>query len=148
MTKTMTDATFGLDEAKIAELNAVVDRAQAAAAFRKLDQKAVDDIVLAMVVAGLDVAIDLAGVAMEETGFGVFEDKVIKNYLATEFLYNYLKDKTVGVVDHDEEANIDYVAEPIGVVMAITPITNPTSTVLFKAIVAAKTRNAIIFRPS
>lgn len=150
MTKTMTDATFGLDEAKIAELNAVVDRAQAAAAaFRKLDQKAVDDIVLAMVVAGLDVAIDLAGVAMEETSFGVFEDKVIKNYLATEFLYDYLKDKkTVGVVDHDEEANIDYVAEPIGVVMAITPITNPTSTVLFKAIVAAKTRNAIIFRPS
>jgi len=64
MTKTMTDATFGLDEAKIAELNAVVDRAQAAAAaFRKLDQKAVDDIVLAMVVAGLDAAIDLAGVA-------------------------------------------------------------------------------------
>src|SRR5450759_4779761 len=150
MTKTMTDATFGLAEAKIAELNAVVDRAQAAAAaFRKLDQKAVDDIVLAMVVAGLDVAIDLAGVAMEETGFGVFEDKVIKNYLATEFLYDYLKDKkTVGVVDHDEEANIDYVAEPIGVVMAITPITNPTSTVLFQAIVAAQTRNAIIFRPS
>src|SRR5664280_1787834 len=112
MTKTMTDATFGLDEAKIAELNAVVDRAQAAAAFRKLDQKAVDDIVLAMVVAGLDAAIDLAGVAMEETSFGVFEDKVIKNYLATEFLYDYLKDKrTVGVVDHDEEANIDYVAE-------------------------------------
>src|SRR5674536_114678 len=150
MTKTMTDATFGLDESKIAELNAVVDRAQAAAAaFRKLDQKAVDDIVLAMVVAGLDAAIDLAGVAMEETSFGVFEDKVIKNYLATEFLYDYLKDKkTVGVVDHDEEANIDYVAEPIGVVMAITPITNPTSTVLFKAIVAAKTRNAIIFRPS
>src|SRR5450756_1314779 len=150
MTKTMTDATFGLDEAKIAELNAVVDRAQAAAAaFRKLDQKAVDDIVLAMVVAGLDVAIDLAGVAMEETGFGVFEDKVIKNYLATEFLYNYLKDKkTVGVVDHDEEANISYVAEPIGVVLAITPITNPTSTVLYKAIVAAKTRNAVLFRPA
>jgi acetaldehyde dehydrogenase / alcohol dehydrogenase len=150
MAQASTDRTFGLDEAKIAELDGIVDRAQAAAkAFRQLDQKAVDDIVWAMTVAGLDAAIDLAGVAVEETGFGVFEDKVVKNYVATEFLYDYLKDKkTVGVVETDSERNIDYVAEPIGVVMAITPITNPTSTVLFKAIVAAKTRNAIIFRPS
>ena len=86
---------------------------------------------------------------MEETGFGVFEDKVVKNYIATEFLYDYLKDKrSVGVIDEDPERGIQYVAEPIGVVLALTPITNPTSTALFKAIVAAKTRNAIIFRPS
>ena len=86
---------------------------------------------------------------MEETGFGVFEDKVVKNYIATEFLYDYLKDKrSVGVIDEDPERGIQYVAEPIGVVLALTPITNPTSTVLFKSIVAAKTRNAIVFRPS
>ena len=102
-----------------------------------------------MVVAGLRNAVELAQLAMEETGFGVFEDKVVKNYIATEFLYDYLKDKrSVGVIDEDPERGIEYVAEPIGVVLALTPITNPTSTVLFKAIVAAKTRNAIVFRPS
>ena len=69
---------------------------------------------------------------------------MVKNYVATEFLYDYLKDKrSVGVIDEDRERGIQYVAEPIGVVLALTPITNPTSTVLFKAIVAAKTRNAI-----
>ena len=84
----------------------------------------------------------------QETGFGVFEDKVLKNYIATEFLYDYLKDKrTVGVIGEDPERNIQEVAEPIGVVLGLLPITNPTSTALFKSIVAAKTRNAIIFRP-
>jgi acetaldehyde dehydrogenase / alcohol dehydrogenase len=131
-------------------LDGYVGRAQAAAtAFRKLDQEAVDRIVWAMVVAGLHSAVELAELAMEETGFGVFEDKVVKNYIATEFLYDYLKDKrSVGVIDEDPERGIRYVAEPIGVVLALTPITNPTSTVLFKSIVAAKTRNAIVFRPS
>ena len=133
-----------------ARLDATVDRARAAAgALRALDQEAVDRIVWAMVVAGLEHAIDLAELAMEETGFGVLEDKVLKNYIATEFLYDYLKDKlSVGVIERDEERGIDYVAEPIGVVLALLPITNPTSTALFKAIVAAKTRNAMIFRPS
>ncbi len=102
-----------------------------------------------MVVAGLEHAVDLAEMAMQETGFGVLEDKVVKNYIATEFLYDYLKDKpSVGVIERDEERAIDYVAEPVGVVLALLPITNPTSTALFKAIVAAKTRNAIVFRPS
>jgi acetaldehyde dehydrogenase / alcohol dehydrogenase len=133
-----------------ARLDAFVERAQAAAAaLRHLDQEAVDRIVWAMVVAGLEHAVDLAELAMEETGFGVLEDKVVKNYIATEFLYDYLKDKaSVGVIDRDVERGIDYVAEPVGVVLALLPITNPTSTALFKAIVAAKTRNAIIFRPS
>lgn len=132
------------------QLDEIVARArQAAKEMRKLDQVAVDRIVWAMVVAGLEAAHDLAQLAVEETGFGVFEDKVVKNYVATEFLYDYLKDKkTVGVIGEDPERRIEYVAEPIGVVLAVTPITNPTSTVLFKAIVAAKTRNAIIFRPS
>jgi acetaldehyde dehydrogenase / alcohol dehydrogenase len=133
-----------------ARLDEYVARARAAAgAFRELDQEQVDRIVWAMVVAGLNHATELAELAMEETGFGVFEDKVVKNYIATEFLYDYLKDKrSVGVIDEDPERGIQYVAEPIGVVLALTPITNPTSTVLFKSIVAAKTRNAIVFRPS
>jgi len=131
-------------------LDTVVDRARTAAdRLRELDQKAVDDIVWAMVVAGLEHAIDLAELAMQETGFGVLEDKVVKNYVATEFLYDHLKDqRSVGVIDTDAERGITYVAEPIGVVLALLPITNPTSTALFKSIVAAKTRNAVIFRPS
>jgi acetaldehyde dehydrogenase/alcohol dehydrogenase len=133
-----------------ARLDGFVDRARTAAhEFRRLDQDEVDRIVWAMVVAGLKNAVELAQLAMEETGFGVFEDKVVKNYIATEFLFDYLKDKrSVGVISEDPERGIQEVAEPIGVVLALTPITNPTSTVLFKAIVAAKTRNAIVFRPS
>jgi acetaldehyde dehydrogenase/alcohol dehydrogenase len=133
-----------------ARLDAYVERARtAAAALRGLDQETVDRIVWSMVVAGLEHAIDLAELAMEETGFGVLEDKVVKNYIATEFLYDHLKDKrSVGIIDEDLERGIQYVAEPIGVVLALLPITNPTSTALFKAIVAAKTRNAVIFRPS
>jgi acetaldehyde dehydrogenase/alcohol dehydrogenase len=141
---------WGVTPERAADLDEIVGRAQHAAdEFRLLDQEAVDAIVWAMVVAGLEAGTELAELAVEETGFGVFEDKVVKNYVATEFLYDYLKDKrTVGVIDADPERDIEYVAEPIGVVLAITPITNPTSTVLFKAIVAAKTRNAVVFRPS
>src|SRR5512142_960488 len=135
---------------RLAEIETVVKRAKSAAvAFRKLNQPQTDAIVSAMVVAGLRGAEELAELAVRETGFGLFEDKVVKNYAATEFLNDYLKDKrTVGIIAHDAERNIDYVADPVGVVLAITPITNPTSTVIFKSIVAAKTRNAIVFRPS
>ena len=148
--RTSPEAAPALSDQRRQEVDAVVaTAAEAARAFRELDQEHVDRIVLAMVRAGVRAAPELARVAIEETGFGVFEDKVVKNYLATEFLYDYLKDKrSVGVVDEDVERNITYVAEPIGVVMAITPITNPTSTVLYKAIVAAKTRNAVLFRPA
>jgi acetaldehyde dehydrogenase / alcohol dehydrogenase len=133
-----------------ARLDGYVERARdAAVALRELDQVAVDRIVWAMTVTGLEHAVDLAELAMEETHFGVFEDKVLKNYIATEFLYDYLKDKkSVGVIDEDRERAIQYVAEPIGVVLALLPITNPTSTALFKSIVAIKTRNALIMRPS
>jgi acetaldehyde dehydrogenase / alcohol dehydrogenase len=133
-----------------ARLDQFVERAQTAArAFRKLDQDAVDRIVWAMTVAGLEHAIELAELAMEDVQFGVLEDKVLKNYIATEFLYDYLKDKaSVGVIEEDRERAIQYVAEPIGVVLALLPITNPTSTTLFKSIVCAKTRNALIMRPS
>jgi acetaldehyde dehydrogenase/alcohol dehydrogenase len=135
---------------RAAALDDVVSRSRsAAAAFRRLDQEAVDRIVHAMVVAGLEAAHELAELAVEETGFGVLEDKVVKNLVATEFLYDHVRDKpTVGVIERDVERGLDFVAEPIGVVLAVLPITNPTSTVLFKAIVAAKTRNAVIFRPS
>jgi acetaldehyde dehydrogenase / alcohol dehydrogenase len=147
---TLAQTTNGRATDPDARLDGFVDRAHAAAsALRGLDQAAVDRIVWSMVVAGLEHAFELAEMAMEDTGFGVLEDKVVKNFIATEFLYDYLKDKkSVGVVDSDPELAIDYVAEPIGVVLALLPITNPTSTALFKAIVAAKTRNAVIFRPS
>ena len=147
---TATPPESRVDAEQAARLDGFVARAQAAAdELRPLDQEAVDRIVWAMVVAGLEAAVELAELAMEETGFGVFEDKVIKNYIATEFLWDYLKDKpSVGVIERDAERHIEYVAEPIGVVLALLPITNPTSTALFKAIVAAKTRNAMIFRPS
>jgi acetaldehyde dehydrogenase/alcohol dehydrogenase len=140
----------GLDAVAIDRLDGFVERAAAAAEeFRALDQEAVDAIVWAMVIAGLENAVDLARLAIEETGFGVFEDKVVKNYIATEFLFDYLKDKrSVGVIDEEPERNIRYIAEPIGVVLALLPITNPTSTALFKSIVGAKTRNAMLFRPS
>jgi acetaldehyde dehydrogenase/alcohol dehydrogenase len=133
-----------------ARLDEYVERARTAAAtLRTLDQAAVDRIVWSMVVAGLEHAFELAELAMQDTGFGVLEDKVVKNFIATEFLYDYLKDKpSVGVIDSDPELAIEYIAEPVGVVLALLPITNPTSTALFKAIVAAKTRNAVIFRPS
>jgi acetaldehyde dehydrogenase/alcohol dehydrogenase len=139
-----------VDAAQADRLDGFVLRAQAAAeSFRRFDQEQVDEVVWAMVVAGLEGAVELAQLAMEETQFGVLEDKVVKNYIATEFLYDYLKDKrSVGVIDEDPKHGIQYVAEPIGVVLALLPITNPTSTALFKSIVAAKTRNAIIFRPS
>ena len=138
------------DAARLAEVDTLVERAhEAAVRFRELDQERVDAIVDAMVRAGVRAAVDLARVAIEETGFGVFEDKVVKNYVATEFLADYLRGKrSVGVVEEDVERNIVRVAEPVGVVLAITPVTNPTSTVLYKAIVAAKTRNAVLFRPS
>src|SRR5690242_10658839 len=153
MTQTATSAApaaAALPDVRLHEIGAYVDRGtQAAGRFREIDQEEVDRIVEAMVRAGLRAAVDLAQVAIEETGFGVFEDKVVKNYVATEFLADHLRGKrSVGVIEEDVERNIVRVAEPIGVVLAITPVTNPTSTVLYKAIVAAKTRNAVLFRPS
>jgi acetaldehyde dehydrogenase/alcohol dehydrogenase len=148
---TTQDASHALAPEQAERLDGYVARARVAAdRFRAVDdQAAVDRIVHALVVAGLEHAVELARLAMEDTGFGVFEDKVVKNYIATEFLNDYLKDKrSVGVIEEDAARAVSYVAEPIGVVLALTPITNPTSTVLFKAIVAAKTRNAMIFRPS
>src|SRR5664279_4683866 len=120
----------------------------AAAVFTQYTQEDVDRIVKPMVLAGLEQAQYLARLAIEETKLGVMEDKAIKNMVATEFVYNYVKDKkTVGIINEYPERNLVEVAEPIGDVYKRQPITNPTSTVLFKCIMAIKTRNAVIFSP-
>ncbi|MBD7967911.1 bifunctional acetaldehyde-CoA/alcohol dehydrogenase [Paenibacillus gallinarum] len=114
--------------------------------FMKLDQAAIDRIVQAMALAGLDQHMPLAKMAVEETGRGVYEDKIIKNIFATEYVYNGIKyDKTVGVIEDNEYENCQKIAEPVGVIMGITPVTNPTSTTMFKALIAIKTRNPIVF---
>lgn len=114
--------------------------------FMELDQAAIDRIVQAMALAGLDKHMPLAKMAVEETGRGVYEDKIIKNIFATEYVYNGIKyDKTVGVIEDNEFENCQKIAEPVGVIMGITPVTNPTSTTMFKALIAIKTRNPIIF---
>jgi len=138
-----------LSQERIAYLDRLVSQARTAAVvFAQFTQEDVDRIVKPMVLAGLEQAQHLARLAVEETRFGVMEDKVIKNMVATEFAYNYIKDKrTVGIIRELPERNLVEMAEPIGVIFAITPITNPTSTVLFKCIIAIKTRNAVIFSP-
>ena len=112
----------------------------------KLDQEATDKIVAAMAKAGLDKHIELAQLAVNETGRGIFEDKVTKNMFATEYIYNSIKyTKTVGVIEENEEEGYMKVAEPIGVVAGVTPVTNPTSTTMFKTLISMKGRNPIIF---
>ena len=139
----------GLSAERTTYLEGLVSQAKSAAAlFTQFTQEEVDRIVKAMVLAGLKKAAYLAQLAFEETRLGVMEDKVIKNMVATEFAYNYTKDKrTVGVIREYPERNLVEIAEPIGVIFSLTPITNPTSTVLFKCIMAIKTRNAVIFSP-
>ncbi|PJE80403.1 Aldehyde-alcohol dehydrogenase [invertebrate metagenome] len=114
--------------------------------YMALDQKSVDRIVRAMALAGQAEHMKLARMAVEETGRGILEDKVTKNLFATEYIYHSIKyDKTAGVVENNDEEDYMLVAEPVGIVCAITPVTNPTSTTLFKSIICAKTRNPVIF---
>ncbi|MGP0021356.1 MAG: bifunctional acetaldehyde-CoA/alcohol dehydrogenase [Candidatus Sulfotelmatobacter sp.] len=138
-----------LSAERIAYLEGLVSQAKiAAAVFSQFTQEDVDRIVKPMVLAGMEQAQHLARLAVEETRLGVMEDKVIKNMVACEFVYNYVKDKrTVGVIRELPERNLIEMAEPIGVLFSLTPITNPTSTVLFKCIMAIKTRNAVVFSP-
>lgn len=110
------------------------------------DQEKIDTIVRDMALAGLERHVELARLAAEETGRGVFEDKMIKNIFATEYIYNSLRhEKTVGILEEDVQNGITYIAEPVGVVCGVTPVTNPTSTTMFKALIAIKTRNPIVF---
>ncbi len=138
-------------EKKAEDLAAVIDGLvknanEALKAYMTMDQKQVDSMVHAMTLAGLDNHMRLAKLAVEETGRGIFEDKVIKNIFATEYIWHSIKDqKTVGIIDESELEGYVEVAEPVGIIAGVTPVTNPTSTTMFKALIAAKTRNPIIF---
>ncbi len=145
----MSDKTATVTDERIVYLEGLVHQAKTAAAvFTQYTQEDVDRIVKPMVLAGLEQAQYLARLAIEETKLGVMEDKTLKNMVATEFVYNYVKDKrTVGQINEVPERNLVEMAEPIGVIFSLLPITNPTSTVLFKCIMAIKTRNAVIFSP-
>ncbi|MEK4145545.1 bifunctional acetaldehyde-CoA/alcohol dehydrogenase [Robertmurraya sp. FSL W8-0741] len=114
--------------------------------FQNFDQEMIDEIVKQMALAGLDHHMPLAKLAVEETGRGVYEDKIIKNIFSTEYIYHNIKyDKTVGIINENDHEGIVEIAEPVGVIAGVTPVTNPTSTTMFKALIAIKTRNPIIF---
>ena len=116
--------------------------------FSKFSQEQVDKIFLAAAQAANRARIPLAKLAVEETGMGVVEDKVIKNHYASEYIYNkYKNEKTCGVVEEDKSYGIRKVVEPIGVIAAVIPTTNPTSTAIFKTLISLKTRNGIIISP-
>lgn len=116
--------------------------------FSSYTQEQVDKIFLAAAAAANKERIRLAKMAVEETGMGVVEDKVIKNHYAAEYIYNAYKDtKTCGIIEEDGAYGIKKIAEPIGVIAAVIPTTNPTSTAIFKALIALKTRNGIIISP-
>jgi acetaldehyde dehydrogenase/alcohol dehydrogenase len=131
------------------QLDALVARVkQAQAVFAEFSQQQVDVIFRSAALAAADARIPLARMAVEETGMGVMEDKVIKNHFASEYIYNKYKDeKTCGVLSEDDSFGTITIAEPIGILCGIVPTTNPTSTAIFKALIALKTRNAIIFSP-
>ncbi|CAM3609442.1 bifunctional acetaldehyde-CoA/alcohol dehydrogenase [Aeromicrobium ponti] len=114
--------------------------------FDAFDQAVIDMIVREMALAGLDQHMELAKLAVEETKRGVYEDKMIKNMFATEYVYHNIKyDKTVGIIEENDNEGICHIAEPVGVIAGVTPVTNPTSTTMFKALISIKTRNPIIF---
>lgn len=116
--------------------------------YGKFSQEQVDKIFKAAALAANSARIPLAEMAVEETGMGLVEDKVIKNHYATEYIYNaYKNTKTCGVIEENEAYGIKKIAEPIGVIAAVIPTTNPTSTVIFKTLIALKTRNGIIISP-
>ncbi|MFQ8997502.1 bifunctional acetaldehyde-CoA/alcohol dehydrogenase [Allofournierella massiliensis] len=128
-------------------IDGLVEKAQKALQeFLTYDQETVDHIVHEMALAGLDKHQELARMAVEETGRGVYEDKVIKNMFATEYIWhNIKKEKTAGILEENDMEGYVEVAEPVGVICGVTPTTNPTSTTLFKCLIAVKTRNPIIF---
>ncbi len=115
-------------------------------AMSNFTQEQVDHIVHQAAIAALDKHMYLAKLAVDETGRGIYEDKAIKNMYASEYIWNSIKyDKTVGVIAEDKEQGLVSIAEPVGVICGVTPTTNPTSTTIFKALIALKTRNSIIF---
>ena len=134
------------DEESLEKLLAKVRAAQAK--FATYSQEQVDAIFRAAALAANRQRIPLAKMAVEETGMGIVEDKVIKNHYASEYIYNKYRDvRTCGVLEHDEGFGITKVAEPVGVLAAVVPTTNPTSTAIFKSLICLKTRNALIISP-
>lgn len=131
------------------KLDAVIKQVQAAQKiYATFTQEQVDNIFRAAALAANEARIPLARLAVEETGMGVIEDKVIKNHFASEYVYNkYKSEKTCGRLEYDEAFGIIKIAEPVGIIAGIVPTTNPTSTAIFKSLLALKTRNGIIFSP-
>jgi acetaldehyde dehydrogenase/alcohol dehydrogenase len=143
----MTDARKPVDSVERLE-EAIAEVRAAQKAFSTYTQEQVDQIFFAAAMAAGRERIPLAKMAVAETGMGVVEDKVIKNHYATEYIYNAYRDvKTCGVIERDEAYGITKIAEPIGVIAAVIPTTNPTSTAIFKTLIALKTRNGIIITP-
>ena len=136
-------------ERQIAEFEAMVKKVkEAQQIYATFPQEKVDYIFRCAALSANNHRIPLAKIAVEETGMGVVEDKVIKNHFASEYVYNKYKDmKTCGAIEHDEAFGIIKVAEPVGLIAGIIPTTNPTSTAIFKSLLALKTRNGIIFSP-
>ncbi len=131
------------------ELSSLLAKVRAAQVeFSTYPQEKVDEIFKAAAMAANGARIDLAQMAVEETGMGVFEDKVLKNHYASEYIYNrYKNQKTCGVIERDEAGGYARIAEPIGVAAAVIPTTNPTSTAIFKCLICLKTRNGLILSP-
>ena len=129
------------------QVDELVERAMVAREkFMSYDQQKIDAIIKAMALAGIDKHMELARLAVEETGMGVYEDKITKNLFSTEEVYHNIKnEKTVGVIEENVEEGLMKVAEPIGIIAGVTPVTNPTSTTMFKSLISVKTRNPIIF---
>ncbi|MGI5947216.1 MAG: bifunctional acetaldehyde-CoA/alcohol dehydrogenase [Lachnospiraceae bacterium] len=145
MAKTKASEIIDNVDALTAKLKAM---REAQAQFATFTQEQVDKIFYAAAVAANQARIPLAKMAVAETGMGVVEDKVIKNHYAAEYIYNaYKNTKTCGVIEEDSAFGIKKIAEPIGIIAAVIPTTNPTSTAIFKTLIALKTRNAIIISP-
>lgn len=114
--------------------------------FYEMDQEKTDEIVQSMALAGLDKYMELARMAVEDTSMGIYEDKVTKNIFATENIYDHIRnEKTVGVINENDEEDYVEIAEPVGIIAVLVPVTNPTSTTLFKCLISMKTRNTIVF---
>lgn len=136
------------EEAKIKKMiDDLVERAKKASKeYMKLNQEQIDYIIKCMSMAGLEHHMELAKMAVEETKRGIYEDKITKNMFATDYIYHSIKyDKTVGIIEENDEEDYVKIAEPIGIIAGVTPVTNPTSTVMFKSMISVKTRNVIIF---
>jgi acetaldehyde dehydrogenase/alcohol dehydrogenase len=147
--KKTTPAKAPASQDQLVQIDALVERVKVAQkAYAQFTQKQVDEIFRVAAMAANGRRIELAKLAAEETGMGIAEDKVIKNHFASESIYHKFKDTpTCGIIENDETFGIKKIAEPIGLIAGVVPTTNPTSTAIFKALLALKTRNGIIFSP-